>query len=68
MATHRAKVQFRVKEGEPEPCISVEQVDGDADIVPDNFYFDLPAGTSLKEAERIVERLREMIRGVILID
>jgi hypothetical protein len=68
MPTHRAKVTFRAKEGEPEPCILVEQLGGDADIVPDNFYFDLPRGTSLKEAETIAERLRQMIDGVALVE
>ena len=32
MPTHRAKVTFRAKEGEPEPCISIEQAEGGANI------------------------------------
>ena len=60
MPTHRAKVTFRAKEGEPEPCILVEQLGGDADIVPDNFYFDLPRGTSLKESRRPSEEENEV--------
>ena len=67
MPTHRANVTFRAKEGDPEPFISVEQLGGDEDILPDNLYFDLPAGTSLKEAEKIAERLREVIKGVALV-
>ena len=53
MLRHRADVLFRAKEGVSEPTIEVQQAGGDVEILPDNLYFELPRGTSLKQAEKI---------------
>ena len=64
MPRHRADVHFRAKEGVSEPTIEVQQAGGDVEILPDNLYFELPRGTSLKQAEKIAAYLRETIKGI----
>ncbi len=64
MSRHRADVLFRAKEGVSEHIIEVQQAGGDVEILPDNLYFELPRGTSLKEAEKIAAYLRKTITGI----
>jgi hypothetical protein len=67
MPTHRANVTFRVKEPGADPVISVEQLGGDVEIVPEHIYFELASGTSMKEAQKIATYLNENIKGVSLL-
>jgi hypothetical protein len=67
MPTDRAHVSFRVKEPGAEPVISVEQSSSGAEILPANIYFELAAGTSLKDAEKIAAYLNETIEGIVRI-
>jgi hypothetical protein len=65
MATiHRAKVTFRAKEP---GSISVQQLGGDAEILPDNLYFELAHGSSYNEARKIAAYLNETIKGISLV-
>ena len=64
MPTLRAKVTFVVKEWAAEPCISVEQLDGDAQRLPENLHFELSSGTSLKEAQKTAAYLKETIKTI----
>ena len=66
MPTLRAQVTFRVKEPGAEPAISVEQSSKGVDI-PENLFFDLKPGTSMKDAERIANYLNENIKGILQI-
>jgi len=65
MPTLRAQVTFRVKEPGAEPAISVEQSSKGVD--PENLFFDLKPGTSMKDAERIANYLNENIKGILQI-
>jgi len=65
MPTLRAQVTFRVKEPGAEPAISVEQSSNGVD--PENLFFDLKPGTSMKDAERIANYLNENIKGILQI-
>jgi len=68
MPTRRGELLFHLKELGSEWAIEVQQSGGDAKILPDNIYFDLPHGSSVKDGERIVAYLKQSIKGVAQID
>jgi hypothetical protein len=65
MPTHRSQVTFRVKEPGSEPAISVEQSSKAVEIFPENLFFDLKPGTSMKDADKIADYLNENIAGIL---